>query len=85
MRRRDVLVARLFAKEGGLLSYGPDLADPYQRAAGYVHRILNGEKPATMPVQAPSRYELLINLRTAHQIGVSIPPTLLARADEVIE
>jgi ABC-type uncharacterized transport system substrate-binding protein len=74
-----------FAKDGGLLSYGPDLIDQYRRAAGHVDRILKGEKPAELPVQAPTKYDLIINLKAAKVVGVSVPPTLLARADEVIE
>jgi putative ABC transport system substrate-binding protein len=85
LRLPSVYPYRYYAVEGGLVAYGPDTIAQYLRAARYVDRILKGEKPADLPVQAPTRYELAINLKTAKALGLTVPPTLLARADQVIE
>ena len=88
--RRDKLPAvyccnRANVSGGGLISYGPAFVDQFRRAADYIDRILKGEKPADLPVQAPTKYELVINLKTAKALGLTVPPSLIARADEVIE
>ena len=80
-----VYFVRVWAAAGGLISYGPDVFDQLRRAAGYVDRILKGDKPADMPVQAPTKYELLVNLKTAKTLGLILPPSVLAQANEVIE
>jgi len=84
-RLPSVYAYRYFVADGGLIAYGVDPIDPFGRAAGYIDRILRGEKPAALPIQAPTKYELTINTSTAKMLGIEVPPTLLARADEVIE
>jgi putative ABC transport system substrate-binding protein len=76
---------RVFVDSGGLISYGPDFVDQFRRAAGYVDHVLKGEKPADLPVQAPTKYETILNLKTAKALGIEVPATLLAGAHEVIE
>jgi putative ABC transport system substrate-binding protein len=80
-----IYFARFFVSDGGLISYGPDLLDQYRRAAVYVDRILKGERPADLPVEAPTKYETVINLNAAKALGLTMPPALLSRADGVIE
>jgi putative ABC transport system substrate-binding protein len=77
--------ASVFPKDGGLLSYGPNFEDPYYRAAAYMDRILRGAKPANLPVQLPTKFEIVVNLKTAKALGLAVPPSILLRADEVIE
>jgi putative ABC transport system substrate-binding protein len=84
-RLPSIFPYRYYAADGGLASYGPDTVDQYRRAASYIDRILKGEKPANLPVQGPTKYELTINLKTAKTLGLTVPQSILLRADEVIE
>ena len=84
-RLPSIYLARLYAASGGLMTYGPVISEPYRQAATYVDRILKGAKPGELPVQAASKFEMVINLKTATALGVTVPPTMLGRADEVIE
>ena len=81
----SIYMARIYAVSGGLMSYGIDVTEPYRQAASYVDRILKGTKPGELPVQAASKFEMVINLKTAKALGITVPATMLARADEVIE
>jgi putative ABC transport system substrate-binding protein len=82
---RAVYPQSYFVRDGGLLSYGPDEVDPFRRAASYVDRILRGEKPGDLPVQLPTKFEMIVNRKTATALGLEVPPSILLRADEVIE
>jgi putative tryptophan/tyrosine transport system substrate-binding protein len=81
----SIYMNRIYAVSGGLMSYGVDLTEPYRQAATYVDRILKGAKPGELPVQAASKFEMVVNLKTAKALGITVPPTMLGRADEVIE